>query len=92
MSVGGRVAYTKDLGYMIEIATWEQDSPHGDFVAIRVEKNLIVKQIQPGDVVWWQGRKAYWTPQTRTAEVNGEWVQAEDVEMSKVANSYRIAP
>lgn len=86
MSVGGRVTWTRDLGPTIEIATWEEDSPGGDFVAIRAEKNItIMREMKPGDVVWWQGQKAFWTP--KGGPLDGE----EDIEMTKVTNSYSVS-
>jgi len=30
--------------------------------AIYVERNILSEKIKPGDSLWWQGRKAYWTP------------------------------
>jgi hypothetical protein len=94
VSVGGRVAYTKDLGPCIEIVTWEIDSPRGEFTAIQVEKNILIKRyMQPGDIVWWQGRKAYWTPKDRSLpDGDGVWHQAEQVELAKIANSYAVSP
>ncbi len=92
MSVGGRVAYTRDLGPTVEIATWEQNSPHQNFTAIQVEKNLLIKRhMSPGDTVWWQGRKAFWTPRDRRLpDGDGVWHLAEDVELARVGYSYSV--
>lgn len=35
-----------------------------DTCAIYVERNQTSERIELGDCVWWQGRHAYWTPQT----------------------------
>lgn len=36
--------------------------------AVLVEQNAQSIQIKPGDSLWWQGRSAYWTPQTYTGK------------------------
>lgn len=40
-----------------------------DTCAIYVSKSVVSQRIQVGDTVWWQGLKAFWTPQrVRLAE------------------------
>lgn len=58
MSVGGKVLEVIDRGD----ALWVNTSDHGDECAIYVERNPVSLNVQPGDVLWWQGRNAYWTP------------------------------
>jgi hypothetical protein len=37
---------------------------HGDHGAILLRPTREAKLIDLGDLIWWQGRKAFWTPQT----------------------------
>lgn len=39
--------------------------------AIYVERNETSERIRPGDMLWWQGRDAMWTPQENLAEECG---------------------
>ena len=55
---GGTVVETKGNDGYIEIEV--EDA--GQKLTIRLETNEDSKSIRKGDAIWWQGRKAYWTP------------------------------
>ena len=67
MSVGGEVVMVVLEPDKIWVNTREIVLSHGQRAlggqcAIYVERNEDALQIKQGDSLWWQGRKAYWTP------------------------------
>lgn len=62
--VGGTVIEVVDLATKVYINC--VDKPRGrkkaDECAIYVERNSDSEQIDIGDIIWWQGQFAYWTP------------------------------
>lgn len=82
MSVGGRVVYTRDAEFGLEVATWETSSPHDGFTATQVEVSEDAGRIESGDSFWWQGGWAYWTPQSRLRR---------DVKLCRTCNSYAVS-
>ena len=56
--VGGIVTETNRDNDHIEIVV--QDG--GEKLAIKVEVSEKARCVSEGDSIWWQGRKAYWTP------------------------------
>lgn len=67
MSVGGRVVETIVLDDRVWVNT--VDDPRGrNQCAIYVERTPESRTISPGDVVWWQGAWAFWTPVLTTKE------------------------
>ena len=58
--VGGDVKEVLRLRGRIWVNAEERDT--GTECAIYVERNRTSEQIKPGDVIWWQGRQAMWTP------------------------------
>ena len=62
MSVGGKVTEVIVQDDRIYIDTHDG---HTD-CAIYVERDIRSEKVKPGDVVWWQGRKAYWTTSDRS--------------------------
>jgi len=65
MSVGGKVTEVIVLDDVVYIDTID----HKEECAIYVKRNQDSEAIMPGDVVWWQGRIAYWTTADRTSVV-----------------------
>lgn len=63
MSVGGRVMEVRDRWpESLTIVTWDERSPWDDCIGVSVKRNENSERIEPGDEVWWQGPKVYWTP------------------------------
>lgn len=65
MSVGGKV---------IDIArhpdrVWINTNDGYEDCAIFVERDGLSEQVTKGDIVWWQGREAYWTKADRKTQV-----------------------
>lgn len=60
MSVGGNVIETIPVGDRVWINTRERQSGHE--CAIFVEATNESRSVSPGDMLWWQGSVAYWTP------------------------------
>ncbi len=60
--VGGTVIETIDAGNRVWI-NCRDDHYSGDLCAICVERNIDALVVCVGDVVWWHGKNAYWTPQ-----------------------------
>jgi hypothetical protein len=58
--VGGRVKETLIIGDRVWVNA--RDTTYRDECAIYVERNPNSERIQPGDMIWWQGRSAMWTP------------------------------
>lgn len=83
MSVGGRVAYTRDTGDAIEVATWEERYPHDGYTCVQVEKSERSERIEPGNSFWWQQGTGYWTPKDRGLE---------DAKILLRTNSYCLPP
>jgi len=54
---------------------------------IYVEKNAASLQIEVGDSVWWQGRKAYWTPRLSGNEPRGPKDVARDIPIPRIGYS-----
>jgi hypothetical protein len=73
--IGGKVIEVRPEGDRARI--WCMDTQRDDECAIYVcsEDEMPV----PGDTVWWQGGKAYWTPSDR---------RFTDRSMTKVGNSF----
>lgn len=65
MSVGGKVI---DVVRMPE-RIWINTNDGYSKCAIYVERDENSEQVTKGDIVWWQGRKAYWTTADRTTHV-----------------------
>lgn len=61
MSVGGDVIEVIGAGDKV----WINTSDHGEECAIYVEPTEDAQKIAVGDVLWWQGTSAYWTPRSR---------------------------
>jgi hypothetical protein len=88
MTVGGRVAYTNDLHYALEVVVWEVDAPNADYVAVQVERCVEAERIEPGDSVWWQGDWVMW--RSLKLDVNSlEEEFGEEVRIRRLSNSYR---
>lgn len=66
MSVGGTVTEVLTLPRKIYINTHETRT--GESCAIYVERTPEAEQIKEGDVVWWQGSSAYWSPADKSRE------------------------
>lgn len=67
MSVGGKVTEVIILDDKIWVNTndskrWNKPN----HCAIYIERTPDSEKIKPHDVVWWQGRTAYWTTRDRT--------------------------
>lgn len=74
MSVGGEVLEVIPFGDKIFINTIEKIRSDDGFrygakCAINVEKDGNSVKVKPGDIVWWQGNKAYWTTKDRKTEI-----------------------
>lgn len=65
--VGGMVITTIADGDRIYVNCQERLTHKGrpQTCAIYVERNADSEQIRPGDTVWWQGKRAMWTPTDR---------------------------
>ena len=77
---GGTVIVTNGDYNHIEIVV-EDD---GEQLAIKVEVNEDSRAIETGDSMWWQGRKAYWTP----TSLDG---YRDDIEIARIGYSYKPA-
>lgn len=59
----------------------------GSTCGIYVEKNAASLQIEIGDFVWWQGRKAYWTPRLPGNEERGPNCIGRDIPIPRIGYS-----
>ncbi len=74
MSVGGEVVEVIKSGNKVWINTVEKirdgdKHRYGGRCAIFVAKDKNSIKVKPKDILWWQGRKAYWTTEDRLTEV-----------------------
>jgi hypothetical protein len=67
MSVGGVVCDIGRFDGKVWINTREPGS--GELCAIYVKEDENSVKVTKGDIVWWQGRKAYWTTADRVSNV-----------------------
>lgn len=65
MSVGGKVIDHKIFDEKVYIDTYDD----GCKCAIYVERDANSEKVKAGDIVWWQGLKAYWTTKDRKTQV-----------------------
>ena len=65
MSVGGKVTEVIILKDKVYIDTDDK----GDKCAIYVELDDFSKQVSVDDIVWWQGRCAFWTTKDRKTHI-----------------------
>ncbi len=65
MSVGGKVIDHKIFDEKVYIDT----DDNGSKCAIYVERDKHSESVRVGDIVWWQGVKAYWTTSDRKTQV-----------------------
>lgn len=64
--VGGVVIAMQEDGDRIYVNCQERvGRRRPDTCAIYVERNANSEQIRPGDNLWWQGKRAMWTPYDR---------------------------
>jgi len=83
--IGGTVIKTNGDYDNIEIVVKGTGCEENDILAIKVEVSSKSRSISEGDAVWWQGRKAYWTPKNH----KGEWIkEASDIEIPRIGYSY----
>lgn len=63
--------------------TWIQclDATYNDVCAIRVKD---AKEMKVGDLLWWHGRWAYWTPNPKA--------ESEDIPLERVGYSHSKIP
>lgn len=61
MSCGGTVIETIIIGERVWINTREKPT-YRDTTAIYVENTREARAVMIGDLLWWQGGVAYWTP------------------------------
>lgn len=64
--IGGTVIETKPGSDNIGVVVVEDQ--FGERLEINVEATAEARSISPGDVVWWQGRKAYWSPKNQDSD------------------------
>ncbi len=64
MSVGGKVIDHKIFDEKVYINTDD-----GSQCAIYVERDANSEKVQSGDIVWWQGDRAFWTTKDRKSQV-----------------------
>lgn len=64
MSVGGTVIETVTSGDLVWINTKEKPEYRSE-CAICVENTPEARAVSKGDIVWWQGALAFWTPKDR---------------------------
>lgn len=79
---GGTVIETNGDYDHIEIVV-EDD---GEKLAIKVEVSEEARSISEGDSVWWQGRKAYWSPKSRKREY---FDKVQDIALRRIGYSYK---
>ena len=65
MSVGGKVCDIARDVYRVWINTDDGSCK----CAIYVKRDHNSENVTRGDVVWWQGRKAFWTTKDRTSQI-----------------------
>lgn len=88
--VGGIVIEVSELRLRPEVIFVDtHDTKYKQTCAILVEKNETSLKIEPGDSVWWQCGKAYWTPK---ANINKDISKLKchvdyDIEIRKVGYS-----
>lgn len=65
--VGGMVIAIQEDGDRLYVNCRETNAGRRrpDECAIYVERNADSEQIRPGDNLWWQGKRAMWTPYDR---------------------------
>ena len=65
MSIGGKVVETIVLPEKVWVNTRDTDyGPRERTVAIYVERTPESRSISVGDIIWWQGDTAFWTPRS----------------------------
>jgi hypothetical protein len=70
MSVGGTVIETIVTGDLVWINTKEKPEYRSE-CAIYVENTPEARSVSEGDIVWWQGQWAMWTPKDSTGRTIG---------------------
>lgn len=63
--VGGKVVDVVICNEKIWVNCEGAGSEQGETCAVYLERNPDSERILPGDSLWWQGRRAYWTPHGR---------------------------
>ena len=81
MSVGGPVVEVVDTGERVWICT--RDHPYKTTTAIYVERTAAALAVSIGDMVWWQGEWAFWTPYGD----NGRSIGPCDVKLKRIGCS-----
>ena len=84
MSVGGDVVGVIVLNKAVWVNTKDRAYPHDPPCAIYVKRTPKSECISPGDKLWWQGRKAFWTPYDRHGEHIGD---QSDIELERIGYS-----
>lgn len=82
MSVGGKVTEVIDAGDRVWVNTVESDHHH-TACAIYVERTPEALAVSQGDIVWWQGGRAFWTAKDR----NGKTVGKPEVVLKRIGYS-----
>ena len=82
MSVGGIVIETIDTGSRVWINTKEKAECHSE-CAIYVERSPASLCVQNGDIVWWQGSDAMWTPKN----AQGKTYSKSDLRLKRIGFS-----
>lgn len=84
--IGGTVVETIGTGDRVWVNC--RDTTYGNECAIYVKKDERSALVEPGDIVWWQGRCAMWTPAGNVATRSG----LRDIELRRIGYSGASRP
>lgn len=74
--IGGKVVTTKEADGKVFIKVQEyletKDKLLNNFCAIYVELSPKSRSVSEGDIVWWQGDRAYWTAKDSRGKTIGK--------------------
>lgn len=82
--VGGTIINVVPLSKSVWVQVQGEGPEQFDTCAIRVKHSALSAQLKPGDLLWWQSGKAYWTP--KPCDVRS------DVPLDRVGYSHSSIP
>jgi len=90
--IGGIVIGIKTLADRVLVNCVDENESRNDKCSIYVERNEQSARIKPGDLIWWQGGFAMWTPYEKKGKAgNKEGVDC-DVRIPKIGFSFSVKP
>tara|TARA_R110000796_G_C14337915_1_gene409963 strand:- start:11 stop:274 length:264 start_codon:yes stop_codon:yes gene_type:complete len=78
--IGGIVKETNTIKEGVEIVVEDE----GELLSVEVKVTAESRSVSEGDSIWWQGRKAYWTPRNKYGRIQGN---ASDIQLYRIGYS-----